>query len=226
MEEGLAQLLEAHDYAHELQHDIWQFAVELRCLERAGLSSNSLRWLLGRGYVEHALEEFLPRGRRRCFRPPGSLAFPVNTCVVLTAAGVVLARSLASSGQDLPLAAPPPAGNLRPFWDGDLRELRCGDLVIKRLGRRATRQEPILATFQEDGWPHRIDDPLPGEDGVVRWQRLHDAINHLNRAHRYAILRFRHDGSGEGICWYWLPGAAQERHWSGTGAALDRRRES
>jgi hypothetical protein len=54
----------------------------------------------------------------------------------------------------------------------------------------------ILDAFQEDGWPKRIDDPLqPSKDQ----QRLHEAIKRLND--NLDILRFRADGTGQGILW-------------------------
>ena len=47
---------EALDCAQELQRDPWDFAVEVPCLRGAGLSDSSLRWLLCKGYAEHAIE--------------------------------------------------------------------------------------------------------------------------------------------------------------------------
>src|SRR5262249_44432444 len=51
----------------------------------------------------------------------------------------------------------------RPKWDADRRELWYGAVLCKRYRRPAPNQEKILAAFEEDGWPGRIDDPLdPG----------------------------------------------------------------
>jgi len=52
----------------------------------------------------------------------------------------------------------------KPRWDGDTRTLWFGDSVCKRYTRPAPSQEKILTSFQEEGWPNRIDDPLdPGK---------------------------------------------------------------
>jgi hypothetical protein len=57
----------------------------------------------------------------------------------------------------------------------------------------------ILDTFEESGWPPGIDDPIPGGHGVVSSARLHQAIHSLNRGLKR--LRFRSNGSGDGIIW-------------------------
>lgn len=80
----------------------------------------------------------------------------------------------------------------RPVWDPDRRELRFGDAVCKRFKTRAANQELVLQVFQEEGWSPRIDDPLrPGKRG--------DTIRQLNKGN--AVIRFRADGRGDGICW-------------------------
>ena len=46
---ALARLLEAHDYARDAQHDLWDFAVSIRSLKALGLTTNDLRWLVCKG---------------------------------------------------------------------------------------------------------------------------------------------------------------------------------
>jgi hypothetical protein len=65
----------------------------------------------------------------------------------------------------------------------------------------AASQETILAAFQEDGWPGRIDDPLPWVDGLGPQERLHEAVKGLNRGQLARLLEFRRDGTGEGVTW-------------------------
>jgi hypothetical protein len=65
-----------------------------------------------------------------------------------------------------------------------------------------------LSAFQEDGWPHRIDDPLPPLDDIEPKCRLHDSIKRLNRHHKDRVIRFRGDGTGEGVCWEYVDVAA------------------
>ena len=62
-------------------------------------------------------------------------------------------------------------------------------------------QEAILAAFQEDGWPARIDDPLPPVAETDPKRRLSDTIKCLNRKQQNALVRFSGDGTGEGVLW-------------------------
>src|SRR5689334_21261561 len=95
-----------------------------------------------------------------------------------------------------------PAGtmNLTPFWDHSRRELRLGDAVVKRFRQPAKNQIAILAAFQEDGWPARVDSPLSGSTEVQAKDRLHEAVKKLNRQTN-VLIRFLSDGIGEGVIW-------------------------
>ena len=55
--------------------------------------------------------------------------------------------------------------------------------------------------FEEDGWPSRIDDALPPVVGLVTKRRLRDTIKSLNRRQKNRLIRFKGDGTGEGVCW-------------------------
>src|SRR5262249_18025344 len=153
--EALALLLKAHCYARELHRDTWDFAVEIAGLERTGLTHTDLRWLVCKGYVEHAAET--TRNGRRSFGAPGALTFCRRTCVVLTEAGAGVARAASrvcrSAGGDV-------APGRTPFWDEARRELRFGACVVKRFRQPAPSQEAVLTAFAEEGWPPHIDDPL------------------------------------------------------------------
>src|SRR5438094_8689049 len=81
---GLAILAEALACAQEFQRDVWDFAVGVHCLCGAGLSASTLRWLLCKGYAEHAVETTRPHSPRRTFRRAGSLMFCDRSCIVLT----------------------------------------------------------------------------------------------------------------------------------------------
>ncbi len=90
--------------------------------------------------------------------------------------------------------AAPPLEGLKPVWDADRRELRYNGQLCKRYRQPAPNQEAILATFQDDGWPPRIDNPI-GTDP----QQLADAVRGLNgRPHG---IVFERDGTGEGVRW-------------------------
>ena len=94
-------------------------------------------------------------------------------------------------------AEPLPASDVLS-WNRDTGELFYGKQLIRRIAspQRATNIVAILNAFQEEGWPRRIDDPLPrGSDT----QRLREAIRTLNLG--LERIHFRADGSGEGIIW-------------------------
>ncbi len=96
---------------------------------------------------------------------------------------------------------PGDAGNPRPRWDAVRRELWFRGQLVKRFRVPAANQTIILDAFEVDGWPPRIDDPLPGVTGIVAKRRLHDTIKALNHKQKDGCLRFRGDGTGEGIFW-------------------------
>ena len=75
--------------------------------------------------------------------------------------------------------------------------------MIKKFKWRAANQERVLAVFEEEGWPARIDDPLPPSPEIDSKRRLGDTIKCLNRNQLAAIVRFLGDGSGEGVIWEW-----------------------
>jgi hypothetical protein len=205
---GIAILAEALDCAQELQRDIWDFAVEIHNLRSAGLTSSNLRWLLCKGYAEHAVETTRPQAAQRTFRKVGNLMLCQRSCFVLTLAGVAFAgqpgsfpRALAEPGQ-----GPAPSAQLvgwpeAPRWDGERHELRWGAKLVKRFREPALNQELVLAAFEEEGWPPHIDDPLPSPRSCAAKERLHDTIKRLNRHQVNRLIRFRGDGSGSGVIW-------------------------
>ncbi len=204
---GLALLLTAGEAAKELRREIWDFAVEIHNLRSAGLTSNNLRWLVCKGYAEHALETTRPKSPRRTFQATGNLMLCERSCFVLTPAGVALARGEGPAPRNggAPEQAPPPAERRAPAkvprWDAACRELRWGTKVVKRFRVPALNQELILAAFEEECWPPHLDDPLPNNDNTDPKQRLQDTIKRLNRNQVNRLILFRGDGSGTGILW-------------------------
>lgn len=92
-----------------------------------------------------------------------------------------------------------PPTTTKPRWNADLGELKFGNSTT-RVRRSAKNVWKILSAFQEEGWPTRIDDPLPGGKQDTR---LRETVRTLNAAcsRKSLLLRFESDGSGEGICW-------------------------
>jgi hypothetical protein len=217
LKKGLVELLRAFTYARELGTDVWSFAVEIQALRASGLSDNDLRWFICRGLLEHAGEVTRLGEDVRTFRHTGRLRFCRRTCFVLTPLGAEqLVEAPAVPGLEEPRVplglvpeehAPPssplagPCEPGRPHWDAERQELRMGRVVVKQFKVPARNQEIVLAAFEEEGWPCRIDDPIPPQYEIDPKRRLHDTINSLNRCQRSALIRFLGDGRGLGIRW-------------------------
>jgi hypothetical protein len=201
-ERSLRFLLEAHDNALELGLDVWEFAVEIRSLLAAGLSHSNLRCFQCRGFTQHAFETTRPEDLRRSFRPASNLRFEETSCFVLTTVGVQYARLMTGRlGGGAAAVSRPPAQDVVPVWDHARLELRVGGVVVKQFKAPAPNQEAVLAAFQEEGWPARIDDPIPPQLNQDSKRRLHDTINALNRNQKIRLIRFLGDGHGLGVRW-------------------------
>ena len=88
-----------------------------------------------------------------------------------------------------------------PTWDADRHEFRLGKALVKQFKWPAANQEVILAAFHEEDWTARIDDPLSPQPEQDSKRRLHDTIKCLNRKQVNNLIRFRGDGTGEGVIW-------------------------
>jgi hypothetical protein len=129
---------------------------------------------------------------------------------LLTTAGVCYLRQLVlASRAGGPAQQPAPAGPTPclsvPYWDAATRRLWLGARVLKEFRQPAPNQTAILGAFQEDGWAAgHIDDPLPpahGEGPEEVKRRLQETVKNLNRGLPPDSIRFRGDGSGEGVRW-------------------------
>ncbi len=205
----LRLLLKAHDYARDVMRDVWDFAVEIRVLRAAGLTLSHFRWLTCKGYVEHAREITMPGRNSREFQRGGDLSFSARTCFVLTPAGLAVARAVRDqngahqgpqwcNGTTKRCARPAPP---TPRWDTERQEFYVGSRLVKAFKLPSPNQEAVLSAFQEEGWPPRIDDPLPPHLEIDPKRRLHDTIKSLNRSQKRRLIRFTGDGSGEGVGW-------------------------
>jgi hypothetical protein len=212
---GLAELLKAYQYAQRAQRDAWDFAVEISRLRALGLTEADFRWLVCMGYAKHAREITRQEDAARQFRPSDNLLLWRRSCFILTEHGESFARSLSDGfGPDgqprsrLLVEASAARNNGDgafhahvPQWDSERHELRVGDKLVKEFRWPAVNQELILGTFQEEGWPQHIDDPLPPQPEQDPKRRLHDTIKCLNRNQRNRLLHFGGDGTGEGVVW-------------------------
>ena len=208
---AIALLLDSFRYSRAASRGVWDFAVEIERLRSTGTTNSDLRYLVSVGYAEHAVEVTNSKSRNRVFRKLQNLAFSDSTCFVLTESGELFAQKACLS------EANPSSQTIKangdqvvhldthhtslPSWHRDRRELRLGHLVVKQFKVPAPNQETILAAFEEEGWPFRIDDPLPPHADQDSKRRLHDTINKLNRHQKLSLVHFRGDGTGRGICW-------------------------
>ena len=76
--------------------------------------------------------------------------------------------------------------------------------MVKTYRLPSPTQETVLGAFQEEGWPRRIDDPLPPKAEQDPKTRLHNTIKRLNRCQQHKVLHFFGDGTGTGICWRYV----------------------
>ncbi|MEX2113733.1 MAG: hypothetical protein WD845_11140 [Pirellulales bacterium] len=225
---ALAILLEGLGYAEDLKTESWEFAVELSSLRRLRLSNNDLRWLLARGMIEHAVEVAGNGGSGRTFRKRARAVFGKRSCFILTGAGATLARELRgatdSIARTIAIALPQngispsvdsadaaPADRWAsghasggstptPRWDRDRHELRFGLQLVKRFTLPSPDQESVLAAFEEQHWPARIDDPWLSARSASEQARLLATIQRLNQGQRLSLIRFGCDG-GRSVLW-------------------------
>ena len=150
----------------------------------------------------HAHEVTGRSSERRSFTAGGPGRFDGASCFVLTPAGArLLERLLPPPADAEETSSEPNCDTIVPRWDQERQELRLAQYLIKRFKAPASTQGLVLCTFQEENWPPRIDDPLPGHPEQDRKRRLHNTINALNRNQIHPFIRFLGDGRGEGIRW-------------------------
>jgi hypothetical protein len=227
---ALAVLRESLEYAEQTGSDRWEFAVEIDQLSALGLSRNDFRWLVRQQLVEHRREVTLERENGRHFAATGDLTFTDRTCFVLSDRGrqldgvepaarlpsVELESTAPGDGRSHCLPSKvndvlPSESHMTPRWDSAKRMLCVNGTVVKRFKWSAANQEAILAAFEEEGWPPRIDDPLSPQPEQDAKRRLSDTIKCLNRKQANPLLHFRGDGAGEGVVWEWGPGERPSR---------------
>jgi hypothetical protein len=198
-------------YATRTSVDPWEFAVSIHELHRVGLSDNDVRFLLRLKYLSQGLDVSTSTSRTRELQFAEVQSFTKRTCFVLTEHGV---DAGAKALGDLPVSCPncrvrtsaprfasAATDALLPVWNAERRVLAIGGRIVKQFKRRAMNQELILASFQEEGWPNRILDPLSPHPAQDVKRRLSDTIKHLNRRQQIRLIRFHGDGSGQGVVW-------------------------
>jgi len=217
--EALALLYRARQYARDVGRDPWEFSVEIRWLHAVGLTDLDLLWLVHKGLVKHK------HGSATAIHES---SFQVNSRFVMSEAGLLKIEDGSSdqsplvSNYENKIQTEPPVSNLKPHilqehaglknetncivmkpqWNASRRILRVGNQIVKQFRVPATNQDRILTVFEEEGWVDRIDDPLL-KTAIDPKRRLQAAIVCLNRnqADEQLWIRFRGDGTGMGVCW-------------------------
>lgn len=198
---GLCLLLDGYLYAHELGQDRWEFALEMEFLHMAGLNNNDLRWLVGKGYVDHGLKTKTKSKGRRPSSRTGRLALPKGSCFVLTDAGVQFAQdALASPEKDTPKREPELPSPDVPHWDAETHSLHWRGQLIKHFKHEAPFQEATLEAFEANNWPRYVVVTLPKEEGMNHKERLRETIKNLNRSCTKR-LHFTQEGNGGRVGW-------------------------
>lgn len=84
----------------------------------------------------------------------------------------------------------------KPSWDRTKGVLRFNGEAIKEIRRIGVAKNVVLVldTFQELGWPDRVDSPLSPNS-----QKHHATINSLNTG--LSRIWFKSDGEGRGFIW-------------------------
>jgi hypothetical protein len=86
---------------------------------------------------------------------------------------------------------------IKPHWNGGNRELWYGGALCVRYTKVAPYQERILKSFEELGWPSRIDDPLPPGKLMNTIPDMQDKLKAFD-----SPIAFGRDGTARGIRWW------------------------
>jgi hypothetical protein len=188
--------------------------VGISSLSGGEIDDSILRTLIRRKWVIHLVEISDPSDFRREYEAESKAVFSDRSCFVLTPEGNEIAESLAiseiypmndsnpsrrNSRRANPAAAIEGSPYPSPCWDRERRELRIGNAIVKRFPWPADNQEQVLNAFEEEGWPSRIDDPLIPNPRICQKRRLHDTLKCLNRKQLIGAIKFRGDGTGQGV---------------------------
>ena len=203
-EDFLQALQDAREYARDLRCSARDFAISFSDAKAMGVCSNDLLWMMRKGWIEACGVGHVDFTRVQS-NTVATSAFSAQSQFLIGEFGLEAVRVF-SERQSKEVEGQEDCPQLTtdfqlPLWDSERHELSYHGQLVKRFRWPATNQEIVLSAFQEDAWPSRIDDPLPGTGGLEPKRRLSDTIKCLNRNHRVPLLRFRGDGTGEGIIW-------------------------
>lgn len=178
-----------------------QLAVSIHDFKLRGHSELQIRLLVSAGILLHFRETTTKTSSTRKFEKAGLYALHKSSCFLLSNAYAENDHTPAIDETVGKPTATPALTSSQPTWDSRLRKLFYYGTLIKHFRVPAQNQETILSAFEEEGWPHKISDPLPPIKSTDSKQRLHDTIRSLNRNQANSLIKFGGDGTGEGIVW-------------------------
>ena len=213
---ALELLEQGRRLALDVSCDPVEFGIGLDQFHRFDVPDMLITWFLRKGYVKACTPG---EGNKQTGGHEATVVEVENqsTVYLLTESGIRLAHSVLSADSSSLLGAPTSLGIagrtmelelqhggvevVKPEWDIVRRELWYSGKLIKRYKLPSMNQETILTAFQEERWTLRIDDPLPQHAKLNPHVRLGNTIKALNRHQKNPLLRFRGDGTGEGVIW-------------------------
>lgn len=198
----LRALKDAHEYALDLNCSIWEFAISPTEVGATDVQINDLRWMIRKGWIHHDGESAMVQDSRLPSQRSEPGIHP-DSCFVIGKRGIDALAHVSTGGPGVIAESQQPVmlTTNKPSWDAERHELRFVGQIVKRFRWPAANQETILMAFEEESWPSHIDDPLPQVSDVDPKRRLSDSIKCLNRNQRNDLVRFRGDGTGQGIFW-------------------------
>ena len=206
----LGRLVEASNYANDCDRNRWDFAVSLSFFSGKGVSQSAMRWLVCQRYIEHRYEVTVNEGEKRIFCEAPDTVLTDKSCFVVSESGREVFEHLKHeslrevSNQVSGKSERQAEEKILPNWCSITRVLKLDGHVVKHFKWPAPNQELLINAFAEQGWPERLDDPLPPSD-VCPKRRLHDTIKCLNRNQVNKLIKFRGDGSAQGARWEHRP---------------------
>lgn len=191
---ALVRLWRRHASAEEAHRDTWEFAVPGQFLTSFGLSRHEIDWLLNAEFI------VVRRSQGNDIGTPLHGVSLEGLDVVISEFAATLVASI-NDACEVDLERGNSGVTVKPYWDAARRELWFDGILLKRFKKPGPNQELILAAFERQGWPKRIDDPLPFKADISPVDRLHDAVKRLTRSLDVPLVKFGGDGKGSGARW-------------------------
>lgn len=226
---ALLALGAAFEHARAQRANVWDFALEAETLRRLSLSTGDLRWLLTRGWIEHAIEVTPRDTSHRVFRPARKPSVIKRSCFVLSPIGAALAEGLRVRDSEDMVSEPPGVAEPQASAStspttlasmGEVANLRTH--VIR--GRAATVAPSWDRNRRElrvgDQLVRRFTIPRPTVESILtafeeeHWprciaaplngrssERMDAVVQELNRGQRTPLVRFVGDEGGHAVSW-------------------------